>query len=659
MEIPLLGDVIVIFGLSIAVLLIFHRLKAPTIVGFLITGILAGPHGFGIVRVVEEVSALAEIGVVLLLFTVGLEISLKDMLRLKRYVLFGGTFQVFLTTVAVFAILNLRGFGDGDSILFGFLIALSSTAIVLRIIQERGEFDTLHGRTTLGILIFQDVIVIPMMLIIPWLPGASGDATGSPLALAAKAVLALVLVIFSASWAIPKLLYLIAKTKDRELFLLSVVAICFSVAWATFQAGLSLGLGAFLAGLIISESEYSHHTIGNIIPLRDAFASFFFVSIGMLLDLSYLAERPLFILMLAFAVMALKSTMAGLTILAMGLPARVAVLVGLGLSQVGEFSFILSKVGLENGLLSSETYQIFLDVTVLTMGASSIVAAAAPHVAAGIHRLPLPADMGRRDHPADLRGEEALKDHLIIVGFGVNGRNVARAAGAAGIPFLVVEMDPDIFRAEQKRGVPIFYGDAAKEAVLGRAGIEDAKVMVIAISDPSATRRITTITKKLNPEIYLIVRTRYIRESRILHELGADQIIPEEFETSVEIFALVLERYAVPGKEIQRFISDIRSDEYAIFRRAARDEYCGAEVDLISTRISTFRVGEGSRIVGLPLPLDDLKTQGIEIMAVHRGSGTLVPEEGNKLEAGDVVFLRALPDKIASAAQLFEDALES
>jgi CPA2 family monovalent cation:H+ antiporter-2 len=398
MELELLKAIVVVIALAVAVLFLFHRLRAPTIVGFLLTGILAGPQGLGLIRASEQVDLLAEMGVILLLFTVGIEVSLKDILKLKKYVLVGGSLQVLLTVLAVFLITLYLEEPVGEALLLGFLVSLSSTAIVLRIIQKREEFNSLHGRTTLGILIFQDIAVVPMMLMIPLLPGAVHAASDPPLLIAAKALALIALIIICAKWVVPQVLYHIAKTEDRELFLLSIVAICLVVAWTTSMAGLSLGLGAFLAGLIISESPYSHQAFGNIVPLRDAFTSFFFISIGMLLDVNLLIQNPAYILLLALGAMTLKALLAGVAISLLGLPLRIIVLVALALSQIGEFSFVLSKVGFESGLISRENYQLFLDVTVLTMAATSLIMAVSPKVADGMLRLPLPSKFRARPY---------------------------------------------------------------------------------------------------------------------------------------------------------------------------------------------------------------------------------------------------------------------
>jgi len=542
MEIMLLNEIVIIFGLSIAILFICHRLRMPTIVGFLLTGILAGPYGLGLIKAVHEVEILAEVGVVLLLFTIGIEFSLGRLLQIKKSVLMGGSIQVLLTLLVTFVIARQLGQPIGESIFIGFLISLSSTAIVLKLIQERAEVDSPHGRITLGILIFQDIIIVPMILVTPLLAGATGDLGESVLVLIAKGIGIIGLVFVSAKWIVPQVLYQIARTRSRELFLLSVVVICLAVAWITSSAGLSLALGAFLAGLIISESEYSHHALGNILPFRDVFTSLFFISIGMLLDVGFLFRQPGTIVLMALGVLVLKSFIASFATVLLGFPLRTSILVGLALGQVGEFSFILSKTGVEHGLLAGNIYQMFLAVSVLSMVATPFIITLAPRLTDIILLLPLPKRLISGFYPVPDIKVEDKKHHLIIIGFGVNGRNVARAARVSGIPYAIIEMNPETVRSEQARGEPIYYGDSTQEAVLQHANIKDARIVVAAINDPTATRRITEIIRRLNPEVHLIVRTRYLQELKPLYELGADEVIPEEFETSVEIFTRVLEK---------------------------------------------------------------------------------------------------------------------
>lgn len=661
MEIPLLGDIAVIFVLSVLVLFIFHKIKAPTIVGFLVTGILAGPQGLGLIHAADQVSVLAEIGVILLLFSIGLEVSLKDLMNMKKYVLVGGSLQVALTTLAVFAILSSLGWPEGTSIILGFLVSLSSTAIVLRIIQRRDEFYTPQGRTILGILIFQDIAIVPMMLITPLLPGVTGGVTDSPLAILAKGLGLIFIVIVSAKWIVPKALDHISRIGDRELFLLSLVAICFAVAWITSLAGLSLGLGAFLAGLTISESQYSHQAFGNILPLRDVFTSFFFVSIGMLLDINYLLQNPVYIVLLAIGIMALKALIAGFVIALIGLPLRITILVGLALSQIGEFSFVLSQVGLDYGLLSEDVYQIFLDATVLTMAATSFIIAISPKIAEAAMRLPLlqirkSSAFSKTAISTNVGG---MKDHLIIIGYGINGRNVARSARSEDIPYVIVDIDPEIAKIEAKNGEPISYGDATQETVLQDNGIDNAKVMVIAISDRAATRRITDLSRRLNPDIYIIARTRYIQEMEVLQSLGANEVIPEEYETSVEIFSRVLKKYQVPNGRIESFIDHIRSDGYEMFRSISREPYCDSNLNMTSGEIITLKVSEGSPIAGRSIGEIGLKENGITLLAIHRASQTVDdPDEAVVLLPDDVVVFLGSNTSISHVENLFRNELD-
>ena len=656
MEIPLLNDIVIIFGLAIGVLLICHRLRVPAVVGFLLTGVFVGPYGFGLVKAVHEVEILAEIGIVLLLFTIGIEFSFERILEIRKSVLMGGLFQVLLTFSATFLITRWFGQAFGEAVFFGFLVALSSTAIVLKIIQERAEVDSPYGRATLGILIFQDIIIVPMILLTPLLAGATGSLSESVLLLLAKGIGIILLVIVSTKWIVPKVLYQIARTRNQEVFLLSVVVICLGVAWLTSKAGLSLALGAFLAGLIISESEYSHQALGNILPFRDVFISFFFVSIGMLLNVDFLIQQPGTILLIALGVLVLKSVIACFVAVLLGLPFRTSILVGLALSQVGEFSFILSRTGVEHGLLAGNVYQMFLAVSVLTMAATPFIISLAPRAADMVLRLPLPERLRTGLYPVTEVEIEVKKDHLIIIGFGVNGRNVARAARLSGIPYAVIEMNPKTVREEQAKSEPIYYGDSTHEVVLQQANIKDARIVVAAINDPTSTRRITEIVRRLNPGAHLIVRSRYLQEMRPLYELGADEVIPEEFETSVEIFTRVLAKYLVPRDEIEALVAEIRSDGYEMFRSLGKvmPSFSDLSLQIPDVEISTLRVVEGSPLDGRSLAEMELRKRfGVTVVAIRRNSDIFPnPNVNMSFRSNDVLFVLGPPDRVAEVAGL-------
>jgi len=657
MQIPLLNDIVIIFGLAIAVLFICHRLRVPTVVGFLLTGIFVGPYGLGLIKAVHEVEILAEIGVVLLLFTIGIEFSLQRLLQIKKSILLGGSLQVLLTFLATLFIARHFGQAFGEAVFIGFLVALSSTAIVLRLIQERAEVDSPHGRTTLGILIFQDIIIVPMILVTPLLAGATGNLGESLFVLLGKGIGIILLVIVSARWIVPQLLYQIARTRNQEIFLLSVVVICFGVAWLTSKAGLSLALGAFLAGLIISESEYSHQALGNILPFRDVFTTFFFVSIGMMLDVGFLFQQPGFIVLITLSVLVLKAIIAGSVTILLRFPLRTGILVGSALGQIGEFSFILSRVGVEHGLLAGNIYQMFLAVSVLTMAATPFIITLAPRLADIILRVPLPKRLISGFYPVPESKVVHRKDHLIIIGFGVNGRNVARAARVAGIPYAIIEMNPETVRSEQAKGEPIYYGDATQEAVLQYANIKEVRIVVVAINDPTATRRITRTIRRLNPKVHLIIRTRYLQEMKPLYELGANEVIPEEFETSVEIFTRVLTKYLVPRDEIERLVAEVRADGYEMFRSLSMvaASFSDLKPHLHDVDISTFRISQGSPLIGKTLAQIELRGRyGVSVVAIRRDSQILSnPGADTLFQSNDVLFVLGSSKQISDAINTF------
>jgi monovalent cation:H+ antiporter-2, CPA2 family len=658
MPVPILTDLVIIFGLSIAVLFSCHQLRVPATVGFILTGILAGPHMLGLVKAIHEVEMLAEIGVILLLFTIGVEFSFANLLQIRQSVLVAGPIQVTATCLAGLFLALQGGKTMGEAVFMGFLVSLSSTAIVLKLLQERGEVDTPHGRTTLGILIFQDIIIVPMMLFVPLLAGAAENIGVAFLMLLAKGVIIITLVVASAKWVVPQALYQIARTGSRELFLLAIVLICTAVAWLTAQAGLSLALGAFLAGLIVSETEYSHQALGNILPFRDVFASFFFISIGMLLNVDFLLENPGIIALLTLVVLLVKAILAGSAALVLKFPLRTAVLVGLGLSQVGEFSFILSKVGQSRGLFAGESYQLFLSVTIITMVATPLMMALAPRAADFVLRWPLPQRLKLGARLAEEIDKSIPGDHLIIVGFGVNGRNLARAANTGGIPYVVIEMNPETVRRERESGLPIFYGDATQEEILNHANIKEARIVVVVINDPAATRRIVTLARSLNPRAYIIVRTRYLQELHSLFELGADDVVPEEFETSVEIFTLVLRKYLVAKEEIERFVTQVRADGYLVLRGIAGkvDAFHDSLRHLHDLEISTFRLSEQAPLAGKSLSQVELrKKYGVTVLAVRRNSVMFPnPEPDMLLLPEDLLIVLGTPENLSNATGLFK-----
>lgn len=655
-DIPLFKDILIIFALAIAVIYLCHRLNIPSVVGLLLTGVLAGPNGLGLVKGVHNVETMAELGVILLLFTIGIEFSIGKLLQMKKMVLLGGAMQVGFTTLFTWVVFALMGWSWERAIFTGFLISLSSTAIVLNILQDRAEIDASYGRSALGILIFQDIFIIPMMLFTPFLAHSGQNIGQSPLLLVAEVILIMGMLYVSAKWLAPWLLYNIARQRSRELFLLSIVTMCMAVAWFTSSLGLSVSLGAFLAGLIISESEYSHQALGNILPFKDVFTSIFFVSIGMLMNIRILLEHPLIIAVATLAVLLGKSLLGALAVLILGLPMRTALLTGLALCQVGEFSFILAGFGLAYGLIDASFNQLFMAVSVITMILTPFIIVISPGLVRACINL-LPASLTRGSQKDMESASTALSDHLIIIGFGVNGRNLARAAAASNIPYVIIEHNPDTVRHEKQKGEPIFYGDATQPEVLQHANIKEARVVVIAISDPAATVRITDLARHANAAVSIIVRTRYVQEIQPLYRVGANHVIPEEFETSVEIFALVLKKYMVPKVDIDNFIAEVRSDGYEMLRNLSKRSPSLLDIKLHhhDAEIVNLRIGKDSRAAGRSLAEIDLRSRfGVTVLMIQRGAETIINPGGeDRLESDDQVIILGRSAMIEQISELF------
>jgi CPA2 family monovalent cation:H+ antiporter-2 len=646
---PLFNDVIVILLLSVGVTLVASRLKLPSIIGYLLTGVLASPGVLGLVSATKEVEILAEIGVILLMFTIGLEFSIASLARIRKALLLGGGLQVGLTTLVVTWVSMQFGLPLEQAIFLGFLLSFSSTAIVLKLLQDRMEMEAPHGRIVLAILIFQDIIVVPMMLVTPMLGGQTDDLWTTVGILVLKVLGVLALVVLGAKYLMPRLLEAVVRTRSRELFLLTVVASCLGVAWFTSLAGLSLALGAFMAGLIISESEYSYEAVGNVLPFRDIFASFFFVSIGMLLDVQFLMDHPLMVLAFALAVFLLKVVLVSVAVWALKVPMRTVLMTAFSLFQVGEFAFILAIVGIQHNVLEPETYQYFLSMSILTMSATPFVMMAAERMTKFALSAPVPQavrDRLRRTEEAQLAPEQEakLKDHLVVIGYGLNGRNLVRAAKQAQIPYVIIEMNGATVQHEKSKGEPIVFGDAANDHVLDHVHIDQARVVVVAISDPMASRSVVSIIRHMNPTACILVRTRYVKEIDSLLKIGATEVIPEELETSIEIFSRVLAKYLVPVTTVDRFVRELRSDTYEMLRTPSLGaaQWANMHFDLSSNETATFEIAPESAFVGHSLAALDLRRKfGINLLAIRRVDGTTIYEVAGdtQLQAHDVLYV--------------------
>ncbi|NTW28917.1 MAG: potassium transporter KefB [Coriobacteriia bacterium] len=641
----LLSGITIIIIIAVVAALVCHKLGIPSIVGFLLTGVVAGPHVLGVVRAAEQIKDLSEIGVVLLLFVIGLELSVSGLMATRRQFLVGGSIQLFGTAVVVgvatYLILDATLAQSG---FLGAVVALSSTAIVLRLLQERAELESPHGRMVLGTLIYQDIAVVPLMLVAPLLAGAAGTASSSSVAVLLIRIVAVGLGAWIAyRWVVPWLLFQIARTHSREAFLLGVLAICATIALLTQEAGLSLALGAFLAGLIISESEYSHQAVGVILPFRDVFMCLFFVSVGMQLDVAYLLQHPGLIVALTLGVLVIKPLIGAVAAIASGLPLRNAVLAGMALGQIGEFSLVATQAGVASGLLGGELFQIVLDTVVLSMLAAPLLFALAPRTAETLQRMPWTSRL-RSGFGASLAASaHNYARHIVIVGFGVTGKNVARAAIEAGVDYAAIDISAETVRSERRAGMHLHYGDATTDAILHYVNAEKALVVVVAVNDPAAARRITELSRRIAPNAFILVRSRYLTEIEALHILGADEVIADELEVSIEIFSRVLARCLVPREEIESFVDDVRAEwrDMARSLSPAATAVHDLRVEIPDLATYSFRLTVTSPLAGLTIAESGLRVgHGVTVLAVKRGNESIGnPVGATNLEIGDVLFV--------------------
>lgn len=563
MEFDLLKNIIIIFAFSIVIITVFQKLKIPSVIGFIVAGILTGPYCFGFINDQEKVHILSEMGVILILFTIGIEFSIKKFIKMKRQIIYGGLLQIILTTLITTIILLFLGYQINKAIFFGFLIALSSTAIVLKILQSKGLIGSPQGKISLAILICQDLFIIPLVLILPFLAGINNNITYSIFEFTYKILLVFLIIFVSYKFIVPKVFNKIVRTRIKELFLLTNFLLCFIIVFIFHEIGISLALGAFISGLVISD-EFSHEAMGIVTPFRDVFASFFFVSIGMLLDIRFLVDNLFLMLIITFSIIIIKILATYLSVYILKYPVRISLITSFILAQIGEFSFVMLIEGRNYNLLDSYLYQVFLSVAILTLIISPFMIEKSSKLAL----IFLKKKNGINIEEIEFKNENKCKykDHLIIIGYGLNGRNLAKAASVSNIPYLIIEMNHETVSNEREKGEPIIYGDSSSDEILLHAGIKNARVCVIAISDNEVIKSIIINIKRINPTIHLIVRTRYISDLEELITLGANDVIPEEFETSVEIFTRVLALYLIPKSIIEKFVNEIRSESYEMLR---------------------------------------------------------------------------------------------
>ena len=645
MDIYLLQNMAMILITAVIVLLIFNKLKLPTMIGLFITGIVIG-H---VINDTSMISTLSELGVVFLLFIIGLEFSIEKFSAIKHYALFGGILQVSLTTVLV----TLLGLGLdlalNSAIFLGFLVAFSSTAIVMKIMQRKHLNHSVQGRVTLGILIFQDIAVIVVILITPLLGGQSIELHTFP-ELLIKLIGVAILIVIGAKWFIPLALKDAAKTKNRDLFMLLTLFICMGTTFATSLIGIGPELGAFLAGLLISNTEYSHQTLGYIQPFQDVFMSLFFISIGLMVNLHLFLCNIGIILALTAIILIIKFAATLLTGIVLKLPNKISISIAILLSQIGEFSFVLAREGMTYGLMTQRFFSIFLGVSILTMSVSPFLQKFTPQITKLLSKSSYFQEDGElKTLPEELTEAQPIKDHVILVGMGRVGKQMTKACNQFNVPILAVDMNPIVVEQQQNLGVPIIYGNASNENVLKQLRVTSARCIVISASTYEGTLNTIDAARRLNPDIHIIVRTKYLKNIEEVIEAGADEVIPKEFETSILMFTRIMDYYNKDMDEIADAVNDLRSDNYDAFRSVSSEDVSAyLSNSFTEVELDSLRVYNDAHISDFPFEKNNLT-----VTSVIRDNSTIIYiDEKFQFLEDDIILFTGLRHDIN---KFFED----
>lgn len=650
-----LRDLIVLYGLAMVIAYLMRRLKQSTIVGYLVAGMVAGPSGLRLISDTGAVQILAEIGVALLLFTIGLEVSLKRLNKLKQIAFGGGSLQLASTIGITVGIMLALGQPTNVGIFWGFLVAVSSTAIVLKLLQERHEIDTVHGRGALGILVFQDLCVVPMMALLPVLAAHGSGNTLDVLWVLVRSLAVVGLIVAGAYWLFPKLLALVVLARSRELFVIATLFFAMGTAWGAAQFGLSLALGAFLAGIALSESEYGHQVMAEVLPFRAGLNSLFFISVGSLINLKFLWEHMGIVGVIAAAIVAVKLVTGTLAIVAVGFPLRVAALVGLGLAQVGEFSFILLQEAQRLTMIPQKRYQTFLAAAVVTMMATPGMISLGPRVSKWLGRKVEP----RRGPLEPGERTEHLQDHVIVCGYGLNGKRTAALLRENNLPYMVLEMNARTVRTARSEGEEIYFGDVSNPEILRLAGVAQARAIVFAISDMTVLSRAISHARLLNANVHILARIKRVEDVRELKLAGATDVVAEELEAWMEIAVRVLRLYGMPREAIAAQIGKLREGDYDIQRILPLPGqplrhlwHLLPEVDL-----ELFVVLPGSALEGVALSELELRARaGAAVLAVVRDTSVVHNPPGDfRFQGGDQVVLIGSREQLGKAFAVLGD----
>ncbi len=568
------SEFLVVLMAATVVAFLCERLRVPAVIGFLLAGALIGPKGFGILSDLQDIYILAELGMIFLMLTIGLEFSFDRLRGLAKLSFVGGFAQIALTILISIVFARLVGWTLYQGFILGSVIALSSTAVVLKYLIDRGEVDTQHGRIAVAILVFQDLAVAPLLIFITALGATTGSLGVALVSSALKAVLLVATVLLFSRYVLPPLAHWMSLSRSREIFLLSAIIICFGCAWLSAWLGLSAAIGAFFAGIMLANTDYGQQITGEIAPFRHIFISIFFVSIGLLFDFGFVFSNFPIVVLVTALVLVLNCFLVTVIVMCFGYPPRVALTTGVILAQIGEFSFLLLEASRKMNLLDSFFYQTILSSAVLTMLFTPVLFYVVPFIIQWCEKVPL-FGMPPVASAVGSCEREGLKDHVILCGYGVVGHDVAYALKEENIPVFVIDMNPRNIKAARADGINALYGDAANREVLKKAGIERAKVMVLSFGDQTGITEIIKLVERMNPDITLIVRTRFEKDVSRLYELGADVVVMEELEVSLDLTRAALTHFSVDAHKMEDYLKKIRARkeflvEQAIFRNVMK-----------------------------------------------------------------------------------------
>ena len=648
----LLGEILILLAVSVVGVAVFRRLNLTPVLAYLLVGMIVGPHGLGWIPDTETTRFLAEFGVVFLLFTLGLEFSLPKLFAMRKAVLGLGSAQVIISLGAIATVAWSTGLSLEAAFVVGSVMALSSTAIVIKQLREQLELNSRHGRSAVGVLLFQDLAVIPLLIIIPTLSGTGENSVATELAVALVKGLVVTGILFAVGyWLLRPLFHEVARAHSAELFTLTVLLVALLSAWATQAAGLSMALGAFLAGIMLSETEFRHQIEADIRPFRDVLLGLFFITIGMLLNLQALPDILGWVLLVTGGLILFKMALITGLCRAMGDEPGVSLRTGLVLAQGGEFGFALIALGLQGGLLDDATSQVVLASVILSMVASPFLIRHNGNLAKWLFRKSY-VENRESIRKGIQAGADEMEDHIIICGFGRTGQNVARFAEEMGMDTLALELDPAIVRTAREAGHRVFYADSTHQEILRAAGVERAQALIITHHDCTGAIKTVSYGRSLSPSIPILVRTATDKYMNELLEAGATEVVPDVFEASLMLSSHLLYRLGLPLTKIVQRTQAVREDHYRLLRHVIQ----GQETDSIEAedrqrqRLHTVTIPAGARAVGRSLGDIDLEELDVSVDAIRRhGIKGEEPQPETILAAQDTLILYGTPEDLEQA----------